>query len=124
MPDALDAPFEGSTPSTVLDWRHLREITGGDEEFVGALLAEYRCSALSTLERLDEAISAADRVGLKSAAHSLKGSSRTIGATGIASASEALERLAADGSPADWLQAHRQVLQEWTKFQQTAPLSD
>ncbi|HXG24235.1 MAG TPA: Hpt domain-containing protein, partial [Chthonomonadales bacterium] len=80
-----------------LDVKQLYKATGGDPEFVQELLAEYLCTAGGTLARIEAAVESGDATELRAAAHALKGSSLTLGATVLASLSKEMENLAKDG---------------------------
>lgn len=75
---------------TIFDRTHLRQYTGGDEalerELVGLFLGQFAPARA----QLDDTASAED---WKFAAHSLKGSARSIGAPQIADLAEELETL-------------------------------
>lgn len=80
----------GAADPAIFDRVHLSQYTGGDDalerELIGLFLAQFA----PVRTQLDEAASADD---WKFAAHSLKGSSRSIGAPRIAALMEELEDL-------------------------------
>lgn len=89
-------PTEATTANpAIFDRQHLSQYTGGDEtlerELIGLFLAQF--SPVRT--QLDNAVTAED---WKFAAHSLKGSARSIGAPRIATLAEELEDLGWEGA--------------------------
>ena len=84
-----------ATDPAIFDREHLSQYTGGDDalerELIGLFLAQFA----PVRTQLDEAASAED---WKFAAHSLKGSARSIGAPRIAALTEELEDLGWTGA--------------------------
>jgi len=72
--------------------RQLSEISGGDGEFEREIAREYLMQTAGLIDVMARALLAGDLEALRRAAHTLKGSSRTIGAEGIAVAAAELER--------------------------------
>jgi len=72
-----------------------RDMAGdGASAFLATLIDEYLADAPSLMTRIKDAVERADLPALKLAAHSLKGSSRTIGARRLADLAEAMEAIA------------------------------
>jgi HPt (histidine-containing phosphotransfer) domain-containing protein len=88
--DANQNADAGAADPAIFDREHLSQYTGGDgaleRELIGLFLAQFA----PVRTQLDEAASADD---WKFAAHSLKGSARSIGAPRIAAVTEELEDL-------------------------------
>ncbi len=80
-----------------LDFLYLQEISGGDLEFEKELVAMYVDTAPVTLQELRAALGADDAHAVMHAAHSLKGSSRSIGAKEVAHILEVIEHSARNG---------------------------
>jgi HPt (histidine-containing phosphotransfer) domain-containing protein len=80
------------------DFARLADISGGDAEFEREILSDYLAQNLLLLDELDRALAAGDAVSLTRAAHTLKGSSRTVGAEALASVAGEVERLAGSGN--------------------------
>lgn len=80
-----------------LDAKQLHNATGGDPEFAQELLTEYLRTADRTLARIEAAVKSGDATELRAAAHALKGSSLTLGATALANLSKEMENLAKEG---------------------------
>jgi HPt (histidine-containing phosphotransfer) domain-containing protein len=80
-----------------LDTRQLRDATGADAEFERLLLSEYLDQAEAILARLADAVCTRNAGAIRSAAHELKGSSRTIGAARVADAAQMLETIGTSG---------------------------
>jgi signal transduction histidine kinase/CheY-like chemotaxis protein/HPt (histidine-containing phosphotransfer) domain-containing protein len=73
---------------------HLSELApDGDESFLDRLFNTFLNNAMATIELLRKAASAGNAQVLVQAAHSLKGSSRNVGARSLADISERLETL-------------------------------
>jgi HPt (histidine-containing phosphotransfer) domain-containing protein len=89
------------TPA-VFVFERLNEICTGDSEFERELLGEFLHGSPVLLARARAAIAAADASELEQAAHSLKGSARTLGADALGAALFALETMGRNGdlSPA------------------------
>lgn len=77
----------------------LKEISGGDTEFEREIAGEYVTQAWALLAEITSAIERGDPEPLRRAAHTLKGSSRTIGAQGVADLAAQLEKLAGQPGP-------------------------
>lgn len=83
----------------VLDLSVLESMFGDDEELRGAILEEFKHSSIPYMAELDEAMASSDVDGVKSLAHKLKSSSRTVGASPLGDLCEYLEGIAPDS---DW----------------------
>lgn len=81
----------------VFVFERLGEICSGDAEFERELLGEFLRGAPALLDRARAAIAAADAPELEQAAHSLKGSARTLGADALGAALFALETMGRNG---------------------------
>jgi len=77
-----------------IDREYLSEISGGDPEFEQELIATFLDSAPGLIESYRSALIAGDAHGAVHAAHTLKGSSRSIGANEFAVSCEAAEKAA------------------------------
>jgi signal transduction histidine kinase/DNA-binding response OmpR family regulator len=84
-------------PSQPLQLEHLDEISGGDSEFERELLGEFLRTAPILVEDASKAIAARDAATAERAAHTLKGSSGSIGAGPLAEASRFLEEACRQG---------------------------
>jgi HPt (histidine-containing phosphotransfer) domain-containing protein len=91
----------------VLD--QLLETTGGDPEFVVALLDTFAEEAPAMLEELRRALTAADGETARRAAHTLKSNAATFGARGLAELCAELEGRARAGDLADGEQRLRRI---------------
>ncbi|WP_207458057.1 response regulator [Azospirillum sp. SYSU D00513] len=80
---------QGNPP---LDLSVLNGLFGDDPAFIREMLGEYLASNGASLAELEQAFAGGDWDGVRRAAHKLSGSSRTVGAPGIAAAAERLER--------------------------------
>jgi len=113
-----------SEKSTPIDREHLTEMTGGDAEFEAELMQEFINSAPGLIESLETALASNDMKALEMAAHTLKGSCRSLGAMIMSNPCEELEEMGRQGSAADWepylkevqelyQKAHDYILQTW-----------
>ena len=80
-----------------VDLERLPEISGGDTEFEQELAGEYVNQAAELLQEIGEAAARGDVEAARRAAHTLKGSSQTIGARKVAGVAAEIEQLAAAG---------------------------
>ena len=80
------------------DFARLADISGGDPEFEREILSDYVEQNRTLFDDLDRALAAGDAVSLRRAAHTLKGSSRTVGAEAVASIASEIEVLATSGN--------------------------
>jgi HPt (histidine-containing phosphotransfer) domain-containing protein len=113
-----DGPQSDAAPA--IDDAVLAEVlesTGGDREFLAELIGTYLDDAPRRLAAIRQALvdGAADDVAR--AAHALKGASGSLGATGLAQQSRALEMAAKEGRLAD---AERQVTALEAEFERVA----
>jgi two-component system sensor histidine kinase/response regulator len=84
-------------PAQPLQLERLDEISGGDTEFEKELLGEFLRTAPILVEDAAKAIAAKDTATAQRAAHTLKGSSGSIGAGPLAEASRFLEETCKEG---------------------------
>ena len=84
-------------PEAEVDLERLPEISGGDTEFEQELAGEYVNQAAELLQEIGEAAARGDAEPARRAAHTLKGSSQTIGARKVAGVAAEIEQLAAAG---------------------------
>ena len=84
-----------------VDMRELSQVTGGDAEFERDLIHTFITSGDQALEDIRGAVETGDYATVGARAHSLKGASADIHATGLAAAAAALERAARSGAPAE-----------------------
>jgi CheY-like chemotaxis protein len=90
--------MEFTANTRVYDPEALEDAFGDDAEFVASVLAEYISSAAGTIEAIDAACQTGDATGLERYAHTIKGSSRTVGAMRVAAVSGQLEALGRAGT--------------------------
>lgn len=83
--------------ATIARLRALQEISG-DQGFLAAVIDAYLEELPRLLGRLQQALVDGDLHGVEHEAHTLKGSSATIGAVGMASLAGQLESAARDGA--------------------------
>ena len=73
------------------------EMVGGDLGFVGQLVDEYRADGVSRVADMRTALAAGAGEDLRRAAHTLKGSSASLGANSLAAACREVEVAAREG---------------------------
>lgn len=93
-----DGFFDPGPPSAQLDLARLCEISSGETDFELEIVAEYMGQAWSLFDVATQALMAKDAAELRRAAHTLKGSSSTVGAEGVAVAAAALEAAATEST--------------------------
>ncbi len=77
-----------------IDREYLKEISGGDVEFEQDLIHTFLESAPALIESFRSASESADSTAARHAAHTLKGSSRSVGAVAFANVCEEAEKAA------------------------------
>ena len=93
--------MDGSNPTTdeiPIDREYLSGVSGEDVEFERELTESYLQASPELIEKLRGAISSGDVAAVRHAAHTLKGSSRAIGAEPMGAVCEVLEHQARDGN--------------------------
>jgi HPt (histidine-containing phosphotransfer) domain-containing protein len=76
----------------------LLDSVGGDDSFVADLVETYLADGADQLAAIDEAVRSSQAEGLVRAAHTLKSSSRTVGANRLGELSRRIEMLGRSGS--------------------------
>jgi len=92
--------MDGPNPSTdeiPIDREYLAGVSGDDVEFERELTESYLQASPELIEKLRGTISSGDVAAVRNAAHTLKGSSRAIGAEQMGALCEILEHQARDG---------------------------
>jgi len=89
--------FQNSVDPSVLD--QLLEDTGGDGEFVAEIIDEYLINARSLLDALEHSLAREDASGARDAAHTLKGTSASLGAMPLSSFAAHVEALCKEATP-------------------------
>jgi HPt (histidine-containing phosphotransfer) domain-containing protein len=103
----------GALDMRVLD--ELRASVGGDQEFVAELVDDFLADAPAQLEALGAAVSSGDPDVARRAAHTLKGTSRTFGATALAALCQKAEAAAGMGD-LDSLRTQLEAIDgEWSR---------
>jgi HPt (histidine-containing phosphotransfer) domain-containing protein len=75
----------------------LDDITGGDPDLKEELIGIFLEDTAQRLASLGQAVDAGDAKAVREAAHTIKGSSGNMGATGMQHVAEHLERMAKEG---------------------------
>jgi HPt (histidine-containing phosphotransfer) domain-containing protein len=76
----------------------LSESVGGDDAFVADLVETYLADGAAQLAAIDEAVRSSEAEALVRPAHTLKSSSRTVGANRLGELSRQIEMLGRSGS--------------------------
>lgn len=95
--------------------RELRESVGDDPEFFAELVDDFLADAPVQLEALRRAATAGDPATAMRAAHTLKGTSRTFGAGGLASLCQDAESAATGGELEAVLVRVEEIDREWAR---------
>ncbi|MCS7065464.1 MAG: Hpt domain-containing protein [Fimbriimonadales bacterium] len=101
----------------MLNWDYLHEITGGDSEFIAELLSDFLNIAPELLAQIEQAVAQGDAAALTHAAHTLKGSARSIGAESLAEKALALEQIGKSGMLQDAPEALPLLQAQWAQLQ-------
>lgn len=87
--------------ATAIDRQYLATMCGDDPEFEKELIDAYLESSPGLFAALEKGVAAGDADTVRGAAHTLKGSSRAIGAEDVARVSEVLEEKSREGDLTD-----------------------
>ncbi len=108
-----DKPAEDATPAgagadrgIAIDLEHLERYTLGNQSLQEEVLALFRSQSEVYLKRLQDA---SDEKAWSDAAHTIKGSARSVGAMDVARRAEAAERLAGEPHSEDHRGAQREL---------------
>lgn len=86
---------------TPIDFEHLGNVSGGDSAFEAELLCEFCELTSELLEQLCQALGRGDLEEIRSLAHTIKGSAKTVGAVDVGTISERIELAARIGDLAN-----------------------
>jgi HPt (histidine-containing phosphotransfer) domain-containing protein len=86
-----------SDPIDDIAYAQALEMVAGDREFLTELVETYRIDGAERIAEMRAALAAGAAPDLQRAAHTLKGSSATLGAVGLADACRDVEHAARDG---------------------------
>jgi HPt (histidine-containing phosphotransfer) domain-containing protein len=92
----------------------LTESVGGDQAFVADLVETYLSDGAVQLAAVDEAVRSSDAEALVRPAHTLKSSSRTVGANRLGELSRQIEMLGREGSTTGASELAAEARTEWT----------
>lgn len=81
----------------MLNYDYLNEISGGDEEFIAEILSDFLAQTPELMAQIATAVSQGDAATLGKAAHTLKGSARSVGADEFAAIAFELEQAGKQG---------------------------
>jgi len=101
--------------SPPLDLAFLNEMTGGDEEFTTELLQEFLRTIPPLLSQVEQALNAGDSEALARAAHTIKGSARSVGARAFAEIAFAVEQAGKQQRLGDASGAVQSLFAEWQR---------
>ncbi len=86
-----------AAPPAPISWEKVRELTGGDVEFLRSLSETFQAEAEELRAALETAAACGDAVGVERAAHRLKSTAAQIGADELAARARRVEALGAEG---------------------------
>jgi HPt (histidine-containing phosphotransfer) domain-containing protein len=95
----------------------LSESVGGDDAFVADLVETYLADGAAQLAAIDEAIRSSEAEALVRPAHTLKSSSRTVGANRLGELSRQIEILGRSGSTTGAGELAAEARTEWTDIE-------
>ncbi|MCS7066596.1 MAG: Hpt domain-containing protein [Fimbriimonadales bacterium] len=101
----------------MLNWDYLNEVTNGDNEFIAELLSEFLNLAPELIGQIEQAIVQGDAHALTHAAHTLKGSARSVGAESFAHHALALEQMGRSAQLQHAPDALRSLNEQWEQLQ-------
>ncbi|MBS1717423.1 MAG: PAS domain S-box protein [Armatimonadetes bacterium] len=108
--DSLANALAGQTVSAanltgeVLDFAHLADISGGDSEFEGEILQIFLDTAPDLITQLRDGLEKGDFSAAQVAAHTLKGSARSVGANRLGEYCQQIEVALRTENPCEWSQ--------------------
>lgn len=100
----------------MLNWNYLNEITGNDNEFIVELLHDFLNIAPDLIDQIEQAIMQGNAHALTHAAHTLKGSARSIGAESLAECALTLEQMGKSGQLQNAPEALQSLNAQWTQL--------
>lgn len=100
----------------MLNYDYLNEITGGDEEFLTELLNDFLTQTPELIAQVEDAVGQGDADALGRAAHTLKGSARSVGADEFAAIAFELERAGKQGDLACAPEALQRLQAYWQQL--------
>ena len=92
----------------------LSDSVGGDDAFVADLVETYLADGAVQLAAIDEAVRSSEAEALVRPAHTLKSSSRTVGANRLGELSRQIEMLGRSGSTTEAGELAAEARTEWT----------
>ena len=98
-----------------IDRDFLADMTGGDPEFERELLREFLSTIPGLIEQVRQALGSGNGTALASAAHTIKGSARAVGAHTFAEIAFALERAGKEQRMEEALETAQSLFAEWQR---------
>ena len=92
----------------------LSDSVGGDDAFVADLVETYLADGAVQLAAIDDAVRSSEAEALVRPAHTLKSSSRTVGANRLGELSRQIEMLGRSGSTTGGSELAAEARTEWT----------
>jgi PAS domain S-box-containing protein len=110
---ASDAPPPAAANAAIFDEQAALACTGGDRRLLAHIIGLFRSDCSSALRRIQRALTVRDGEALRLAAHALKGSLATLGASGGREAAAELEQIGRssrfDGADRVFSKLHEQI---------------
>lgn len=97
----------------IIDDAYLHEVTGGDEGFKQEILYQFLQASSRLLAEVNDCLQSGDWSNFIRAAHTLKGSARTIGANSFAEAAAALEKAAGENRADEFPALMGNLWEQW-----------
>ena len=105
-----------------IDRAYLEEISGGDVEFEKELVQTFFDAGTELLDSYRRAVGAGDAAAATHASHTLKGSSRSIGANPFSNVCEAAEKAARAGDIAKCAELVPDLEESYSVLEESAKL--
>jgi HPt (histidine-containing phosphotransfer) domain-containing protein len=101
VPVSVPEPVEMQLETVALDWEHLRASCGHKEAFIQMLLGEFLRITPDLIRQIEAAVAVGDSDQTYKQAHTLKGSSLSLGANALAAVALELETRGRQGTQED-----------------------
>ncbi len=109
---------------TAFDKKAVLNLVDGDEEMLAEIMATFLMDAPRLLRKLEEALIADDALQIRLHAHSIKGASGNVGATGMQTAAHWLEKAAMEGNQQQFRSLYDDLSHEFSIFKKALSNDD
>jgi CheY-like chemotaxis protein/HPt (histidine-containing phosphotransfer) domain-containing protein len=116
-PAPVPSETSDTSPSVVFDLAEALRSVDGDEDFLRELVELFSADCPRLMAEIEAAVAMNDRVGLRRAAHTLKGSAWSLGAAAVAEVAVRLETMGSAGELASAEAACHQLRRELVRLE-------